>query len=166
MRKSILFIQFAIALLLVSSCSNESIQDEGLVEQTLLQTSVKEVEQDVHTIVNAFRIKEGLEALAFSEEAYSYAEEQTQFMINTGSFKHNNFNERASSLAQLVDAQAVAENIAKDYSTAEEAVNGWVTSPGHLKNIMGNFTHTSVSVANDKNGKLYYTQIFYRIDSE
>ncbi len=41
-------------------------------------------------------------------------------------------------------------------------VEQWLTSPGHKRNIVGNYNITGIGIARDKQGKLYYTQIFLR----
>ncbi|PJI51521.1 hypothetical protein CTI14_58765, partial [Methylobacterium radiotolerans] len=39
----------------------------------------------------------------------------------------------------------VAENIAAGQETPQEVVTGWLRSPGHCKNIMGDFTRIGLS---------------------
>jgi len=41
-------------------------------------------------------------------------------------------------------------------------VDGWLNSPGHKKNIEGNFTLTGIGYARDHKGNIYFTQIFSR----
>lgn len=53
----------------------------------------------------------------------------------------------------------IAENIAWNY-TLENVVQGWLDSPGHYANIMGDYTETGIAVTNDSNGQPYYTQTF------
>jgi uncharacterized protein YkwD len=54
----------------------------------------------------------------------------------------------------------VGENVASGQMTAKEAVEGWLQSPGHKRNIEGNFTLTGIGWAKDKRGMIYFTQIF------
>jgi uncharacterized protein YkwD len=46
--------------------------------------------------------------------------------------------------------------------TAHKVVDGWLHSPGHKKNIEGDYNFTGIGVSKDKNGRIYYTQIFLR----
>ena len=46
--------------------------------------------------------------------------------------------------------------------SAGEVVNMWLNSPGHKRNIEGNFTLTGIGIAEADNGYLYFTQIFLR----
>ena len=83
-------------------------------------------------------------------------------MVATGNLSHDGFSSRASSISNEVNAEFVAENIAKDFSSATEAFENWLASTDHKKTMEGNFTHTAVSVKKDAQGNLYFTQLFYR----
>jgi uncharacterized protein YkwD len=58
---------------------------------------------------------------------------------------------------------AGAENVAYGADDATEAVELWLRSAGHKKNIRGNFTHTGISVVRDSDGRLYFTQLFVKV---
>lgn len=153
--------QHAVLVLFVfifGSCSTEPIDDTP----NIVATNVVGLEQEVLDIVNFHRSELGTNTLAFSAIAYEYANTHTDYMINKGSLSHDNFSSRASSIASKVEVQMVAENVAKDYRTAQEAFIGWHESTSHKKTMEGDFTHTAVSVKEDENGNFYYTQLFYK----
>jgi uncharacterized protein YkwD len=50
----------------------------------------------------------------------------------------------------------IGENIAYGQTTTKEVVAGWLDSPPHRKNILGNFTEIGASVFKSKRGKLYW----------
>lgn len=57
----------------------------------------------------------------------------------------------------------VGENIASGTRTPEEAVQGWLDSPGHCANVMGPFSEMGSAYAlnpNRKTGTAYWTQVF------
>ncbi|BDP42087.1 hypothetical protein DAETH_20560 [Deinococcus aetherius] len=60
------------------------------------------------------------------------------------------------------EARATAENIAAGQQTPEEVVAGWLHSPGHCRNIMGDFTRLGVSYVNRPESPYlrYWTQVF------
>lgn len=145
-------------LSLTGSCSKESA--EPLVVVRAL--SSPEVEQELLGLVNAHRMSLGYSSLEFSPVAYEYASAHTDYMIASGTLNHDNFNTRASGISQEVNAEYVAENIARDYDTALQAFNGWLESSGHRTTMEGDFTHTAVSVKKDASGNYYYTQLFFR----
>ena len=144
-------------MVFVVSCSKES--DE--IRELPVAQNVTALELEVLALVNAHRESMGQPALEFSQVAYDYANEHTDYMISTGSLNHDNFTARASGISSKVAARAVSENVARNHTTAAQAVEGWLGSPAHRKTMEGNFTHTAVSVKKDPQGNLYYTQLFY-----
>jgi len=153
--KSAVFVLF---VFIFGSCATEPIEDTPNIEAA----NITVLEQDVLQLVNSHRRELGVSALAFSNVAYEYANKHTDYMIAQGSLSHDNFSARASSIASKVEVQMVAENVAKDYKTAQEAFNGWYKSTNHKKTMEGDFTHSAVSVKEDANGNLYFTQLFYK----
>ena len=145
-------------VLLTISCSKES----GSEVNTPTVQNVVAMESELIEMVNAHRLDQGNNLLQFSAVAYEYANKHTDYMINNGSLSHDNFSLRASSISSETNAEEVAENVAKDYLTAEEAFHGWMNSSGHRETLEGDFTHTAVSVKKDGQGNYYYTQLFYR----
>jgi uncharacterized protein YkwD len=43
---------------------------------------------------------------------------------------------------------------------AQQAVNGWIKSPGHRKNLVGHFNLCGIGVYKSNSGTVYLTQIF------
>ena len=152
------FAVLAIVLTLGISCSKDS-SDESIA---LSAANVIDVELQLLFLVNDHRAKMGQSELKYSVVAYGYANEHTDYMIQKGALSHDNFSNRAASLTADTDAEEVAENVAKDYSTAMEAFQGWMSSPSHRSTMENNFTHTAISVKRDSEGNMYYTQLFYR----
>ncbi|MFD2604804.1 CAP domain-containing protein [Euzebyella marina] len=124
--------------------------------------NIPEIEQELLEVVNQHRLSLGQNSLEFSSVAYLLANEHTDYMMTVGSLNHDNFSKRASTISTEVDAEFVAENVAKDYLNASEAFSGWLTSSSHKKTMEGEFTHTAVSVKRNEEGNLFYTQIFFR----
>ena len=78
-------------------------------------------------------------------------------------FGHGGFNDRAAYLnKKMGPITLVAENVASGQMSAREVVDGWLNSPGHRRNIEGNFKLTGIGLARGGNGMIYYTQIFTR----
>ena len=46
---------------------------------------------------------------------------------------------------------------------AKSAVALWLHSPHHLENIRGDFNYSGMGVWQDKDGTIYFTQIFVKI---
>lgn len=143
---------------LATSCTKESVDNSNI---PIAENAIA-IEQQLLAVVNEHRTSLGYANLQFSEVAYNYANTHNDYMIAKGSLSHDNFSSRASGIAEEVNAEFVAENVAKDYSSALEAFQGWLESPNHKKTMEGEFTHTAISVKKDGQGNLYYTQLFYR----
>lgn len=157
-KKCFCFCLFILAMGTLFSCEKESV----IGPEIFRGTNIIELESDLIEIVNAHRSEMGKAPLLFNEVAYRYANEHTSYMISKGYLSHDNFEVRASSVALEVDADVVAENVAKGYLTAQEAFSNWYASADHRKTIVGDYTHTAASIKKDKEGNLYYTQMFYR----
>lgn len=75
----------------------------------------------------------------------------------------------------MITAKAVAENVAKNKGNADKcrvslpsrtkgcgkvAVDGWIASDGHRKNLLGDFCCCGVGVFLSKDGTWFFTQLF------
>ncbi|MEK6153036.1 CAP domain-containing protein [Flavobacteriaceae bacterium 3-367] len=151
---------WALLVVVLGSCSTESLEESP--KPIAEAANAVEVEEELLALVNEHRISIGQPALKFSAVAYEYANAHTDYMISKGSLSHDNFSSRASGISSEVNAAQVAENVAKDYSNAAAALQGWLNSTNHKKTMEGDFTDTAVSVKKDPSGNLYFTQLFYR----
>ncbi len=158
MRRSLPVFFWAIVLLFGVSCSKESL-DEPVIPVAL---NAVEVEQELLHIVNEHRVSLGAQPLQFSELAYDYANQHTDYMVAKGTISHDNFSARASNIAAETNAKEIAENVAMDYPTAAAAFQGWLQSPNHKGTMEADYTFTAISVKRGSDGTLFYTQIFYK----
>lgn len=154
----------ALSVLTLTSCSKESLHEDEILDLVteVAPVDYSSIEIEVMELVNEYRLSQGLSALEFLNEISGLAENHNFHMIEEDEVCHDNFASRYSELMNLVDAQAVSENVAYGYSTAEAVVKAWIGSEGHRKNMEGNLTHFGISVDADAEGKLYFTHIFVR----
>ena len=76
-------------------------------------------------------------------------------------FGHDGFDARMKGITQqLKNATGWAENVAYGPNTAKDVVDMWLHSPGHKKNIEGNYNLTGIGIEKSADGETYYTQIF------
>ncbi len=148
----------ALIILLFLSCTSEEVQQSDFVEATNVQT----LERELLTSVNDYRVSIGKGILEFNAIAYDAANDHNDYMISKGSLSHDNFNQRASKIYAETSAKEIAENVGRNFQTAEEALQWWLNSPSHRSSLEGNFTHTGISVKKDNLGNIYYTQIFFK----
>jgi uncharacterized protein YkwD len=113
--------------------------------------------------VNKDRSEHNLPALKMNSIESQLAEKHSRDMA-TGKVKfgHDGFNSRAKTIQKALGSIEIGENVASGPMTAREVVNGWLKSPGHKRNIEGNFILTGIGYAHDKKGDIYFTQIFSR----
>ncbi|CAZ96126.1 CAP domain-containing protein [Zobellia galactanivorans] len=149
---------------LMTSCSSSTTEEDELyksVSSTAQEVTVSDIEKEVLDVVNEYRVSIGLNALKFSQVAYSYANAHNTYMISEGQISHDNFDIRASKLSVDAKADYVSENLGMDFTNAEDILEAWKNSPIHKKVMEGNFEYTAVSVTADENGVLYFTQLFF-----
>jgi len=144
----------------IISCSHH-IQTPALVHE---QNATGYMNDAILYYINQHRKSLGLVPLKFTEVASIQALKHSEDMAErrTG-FGHEGFEERIKKISQkLGRIPAAAENVAYGKLTAKEVVNGWLHSPGHKKNIEGNYTLTGIGVSKNSSDVLFFTQLFLR----
>lgn len=132
-------------------------------------TRIPDMEQEVFSEINQYRLNQGLPALAWNDAAAEQAREHSRNMATgTVPFGHQGMDQRFDAIRRQFPSMkltVLAENVAlnKGYrDPADDAVKGWIESPGHHENIVGKFTLTGVGAAISADGTYYFTQIFLR----
>ncbi|RYU97124.1 CAP domain-containing protein [Emticicia agri] len=150
-----LFIRLMVILLItytMPACaqSNTSDEDFTAMEQSILEE------------VNAYRATKKLKPMQMmpliTEAAMKHSKDMGRGRVPFG---HDGFDDRMDKIMRKIDkANACAENVAFGKFTAKEVVKRWIQSPGHRKNIEGNYNLTGIGVVRGKDGYPYFTQIF------
>ncbi|MGH1397085.1 MAG: CAP domain-containing protein [Trichormus sp.] len=129
---------------------------------TTFQTTA--LERSVFEQINRYRSARNLPKLTLNANITRQARIHSQNMARgKAPFSHHGFEERVYAIP--LRYKSAAENLAfnRGYSDpANQAVIGWLESPGHLKNIQGNYNLTGIGVASNQKGEVYLTQIFLR----
>jgi uncharacterized protein YkwD len=136
----------------------------------------KELERRIFQLTNEGRRKNGLPPLAPDDSLAAKARDKSDDMLKNNYFSHTSPEGKTikdrmqeEKPASFRTISRIGENIYMgsrlDYSTdvktqARMIVDGWMTSPGHRRNILDpNYTHLGVGVA-AKDKDCYATQIF------
>ncbi len=131
---------------------------------SLNSASLRSLEAAVRAQVNDYRASQGLPPLAANARMDAVAREHSEAMAaGRVQFSHDGFEQRAATLRRSLPYRSVAENLAFNRGSAEPvavAVRGWLESPGHQRNIVGDFNVTGVGVARARDGSYYFTQLF------
>lgn len=175
MPKHLIKISLGILFLLLSGCNNQVKTNQPLPSQndqksgdppTSNSTQLKALEESVHQQINQYRQSQNLPSLSWNETIAQQARDHSQAMASGAvPFSHKGFDERINSIKQSIPYRSAAENVASNqgYSNPEQqAVAGWLESPGHLKNIQGEFDLTGVGIAKNSQDEYYFTQIFLK----
>ncbi len=144
-----------------------SAQSRPLMQQTAQAApSFQSLEQAVLTQVNQYRASRKLPPLKMDSRISEQSRLHSQAMASGRvPFSHDGFKQRVQAIARSLPYSRAAENVAfnQGYSDpVRQAVQGWLKSPGHLKNIEGSFDTTGVGIAKNAKGEYYLTQVFIR----
>jgi len=123
--------------------------------------SLATLEAETLRLINEERAKKGLPALISDERIVKQARIHSANMGNGSvAFGHDGFEARVR--ATGVTYYSAGENVAwNNYpDPVQTAVNDWMNSDGHRKNILGNYNLTGMGIAKSASGKYYFTQIF------
>ena len=125
----------------------------------------EQVEREIHGRVNAYRRSRGLAPLAMDHTMNTLAREHSRWMASRGKLTHRGSDRRFRKLqSEPTHLKSFAENVAFNWNhpnPGEVAVDGWIKSPGHHRNILRRDDQvTGVGVARAKDGSWYFTQLF------
>nr|WP_294996048.1 CAP domain-containing protein [uncultured Sediminibacterium sp.] len=141
----------------ITPSSGESIKKETVFNAASMSA-------DILTHINTYRKSKRLSALTTLEVANEQAAQHSKNMaLKKTAFSHNGFEQRIAAISKTEGTmRAAAENVAYGQLSAKEVVEGWINSPGHKKNIEGNYTLTGIGVYRDNKGVIFFTQLFMR----
>lgn len=120
----------------------------------------------IFELTNKVRAGRGLQPFIFSPKISFVARGWSKDQAQSSFISHAGFpNRRTAAYSQEFSTKfnANAENVAmtgRSSSPADDFVNMWVGSRGHLRNMLGNYKALGVGVAQSSNGGWYATQIF------
>lgn len=111
---------------------------------------------------NRYRGGRGLAPLRWHDGiARIAAEHARQMAVGSAPFSHDGFDARVAAFP--VAHRGAAENLALNRgvaTVADCAVDGWIKSPGHERNLVGAFQLCGIGAAQAANGTWYLTQLF------
>jgi len=127
------------------------------------------VEQEAFSLVNQYRKASDLPPLtwdgAIAQEARAHSKDMATGEVDFG---HDGFGDRVSRLKTvMIGLRNAGENVFMTDNldqVARSAVAQWLHSPRHLENIRGDYNYSGLGVWQDKEGVIYFTQIFVKIE--
>ena len=125
---------------------------------------INDLELLAHQKVNQYRQSKNLPLLkldkVISQQARIHSQNMAQGKLP---FSHQGFENRIKAISLEISYSSAAENVAYNQGyrdPVEKAVEGWIKSPGHHKNMIGNHSLTGIGIAKNSQGEYYFTQIF------
>ena len=128
---------------------------------------LSQIERDVEKGINAHRESTGRPTFrsdaTVAEIARGHSRDMARGKVGFG---HDGLQDRVEQVHKHFEIAGAAENVWKQQSKeghSEAAVDRWLESPVHLKNINGNYDLSGVGAAMSKDGTVFITQIFVKL---
>ena len=126
--------------------------------------------QEILTVTNQYRSRNGLSPLQLDSRLEQVATGHSAEMLDLNYFSHTSPVSSHSTVMKRVRVVGhrpnyVAENIFESFgqdirSAARLAIDGWIDSPGHRRNILSSrATHVGIGLV-ERNGTVSVTQVF------
>lgn len=122
------------------------------------------LERTAFDLVNRHRRARGLAELVLDERVSRAARRHSDAMAAGWTpVGHEGFSERSDLLYRLMSCHRSAENVAMNHGypdPASAALDGWLASAGHRRNLEGEYEWTGVGVAVNAADEIFFTQLF------
>lgn len=128
-----------------------------LIPPTVPPSALIQVRADVVRAMNVERWAKGLGALRENPQADDVAQSWAEGMAATNTLSHGLFANRITAAFGQV---AASEDIADGQVSAQQVVAGWLNSPPHRANIMGNYNAVGIGIAATDQGVLFWCAVF------
>jgi len=113
-------------------------------------------------LTNEFRAQNKLPVLSWHQTLAEIGYVHSQNMGDgKAKFSHDGFHDRVAKYP--FPSRSAAENLAMNHgleNVAKVAVDGWIDSPGHRKNLLSNHNYCGIGVYRNSSGAFYLTQLF------
>ena len=173
----------ALVMLCASCSSHKDIQRQTYSPHIGIQygespraMNIASLEREIHRLTNEFRQKKGLQPFKRLGYLDNAARDHSSYMRNQSDkstkklvISHDNGQQRAAKTIADTGGVNLAENVGalhrvKEEFVAEKIVEGWITSKGHYKNLVGDFNNLGVGISLGKDYTVFATQVFVKID--
>lgn len=122
-----------------------------------------EYKYQIYSQTNAQRKANGKGSLAASPHLNKIAQDWANHLAKTSEWRHN-----PNVFAQVRSVGTwtlVGENLSAGYANGNDAVDGWMKSPGHRSNILNSYNRIGIGVAFGGQYGVYYVQVFGNVTS-
>ena len=167
MSKALILTCVGLLTIMLPKCGAVSLErslPETSMNTNVASSAITDLEKAVNQQINQYRASKKLPPLSIDPRISQIARIHSENMANGKvSFSHDGFEGRAEAIT--IPYKSVAENLAYNLGYSDpvrNAVEGWIKSDGHRKNMEGQFNVTGIGVAKNAKGEYYFTQLFVR----
>ena len=128
-----------------------------------MSSKITELEKRMINLVNRERKVRGLNSLVISEKLCHIARLHSKVQLQYKSIFHESPVDGSDHAKRIEKGGYMFKACAENVSTAPELVmshNGLMNSPGHYKNIVGDWVEIGIGIEEAIGGQLYVTQLF------
>lgn len=129
----------------------------ALVSGKNATASVADFRQQIDITTNNYRAANGLSRLTYDYSLEKVAQQWAEYLAANSEYYHN------PNLSKQVFAdnsfRAVAENLVAERDNGTIAVEAWIGSDGHRKNLLGNYNRQGIGVAYGGKHGITYVQV-------
>eukprot|EP00917_Polyrhabdina_sp_WS-2016_P031365 GHVP01066926.1.p1 GENE.GHVP01066926.1~~GHVP01066926.1.p1 ORF type:complete len:283 (+),score=28.04 GHVP01066926.1:274-1122(+) len=119
----------------------------------------RHLEQLAFAYTNSYRASMNLQPLYWDERLRTIGTEHSHAMAaKQRLFGHDGVRYRFSQIGRMRVGENVGMNKHVD-NPAYSIVNGWIKSPSHQKNLVGNYNFCGISVLRNARNEIYFTQL-------
>lgn len=174
MTRKLTFIVFSVFLafhLFVFSCSRSAVPPKttsvkgnpAVVSEEPTAGGNAKLIKDILYYTNEFRASKGLPPLKLESYCSQLAQKHSDNMASGKvAFGHDQFEIRNDAVTlKFHGVSGVGENVAYGNLDAKGVVDGWIKSPGHRRNMLGDFNMIGIGAA-PKGRITYFTQFFVK----
>jgi uncharacterized protein YkwD len=147
----------------IMACTRTAVPKKDSAAATTT-TVAADMNDQILYYTNQFRASNGLPPLKREINCNLLAEKHSQDMASGRTeFGHDGFEVRAAAIGKVLGGMSgAAENVAYGTLDAKGVVDGWIKSPGHRKNMLGNYNLIGIGYAQGKGRIIYFTQLFIK----
>jgi uncharacterized protein YkwD len=125
------------------------------------------MEREVAIRINQYRESVGKPPFESSDFVAKVARGHSRDMAKDKvGFGHDGLKQRANTISKKIEMAGLSENVSKHdrkEGFVDAAIEKWLASPPHKKNIDGDYDLAGVGAARSRDGIVYFTQIFVKL---
>ena len=111
---------------------------------------------------NEVRLSHGIPALMWDESLYSLACNRAQEIVTKFSHERPDGSYVGTVLLNQMGASGCGENIASNYNSITNLINGWMASEGHRENLLNSSFYGGAMGCYCHDGNYYWVHLFWQ----